>query len=181
MNYQQYPWFQDVDIPFCDVRMDETETLIGIHPHYPAIMELYAEDTWRRLDSPIEFRRDTKFLSMPGNAVDIIVQRVHVKVLANANRIWNVSVDGDKQQLVQARGRDRWWRQPCWATLQEREPAETPFPVEDVFERDAVYRLSLMNIRMMCESVQVRVQTKTFRNQASLLSVLVEVAPKQYL
>ena len=181
MNYQQYPWFQDVDIPFCDVRMDETETPIGIHPHYPAIMELYAEDTWRRLDSPIEFRRDTKFLSMPGNAVDIIVQRVHVKVLANANRIWNVSVDGDKQQLVQARGRDRWWRQPCWATLQEREPAETPFPIEDVFERDAVYRLSLMNIRMMCESVQVRVQTKTFRNQASLLSVLVEVAPKQYL
>ena len=181
MNYQQYPWFQDVDIPFCDVRMDETETLIGVHPHFPAIMELYAEDTWRRLDSPIQFRRDTKFLSMPGNATDLIVQRVHVKVLANANRIWNISIGGDKQQFSQVRGKDRWWRQPSWSTLQEKEPVETPFPTEDAFEKDAVYRLSIMNIRMTCESVQVRAQTKTFRNQASLLSVLVEVAPHQYL
>ena len=181
MNYQQYPWFQDVDIPFCDVRTDETEVLIGIHPHFPAIMELYAEDTWRRFDTPIQFRRDTKFLSMPGNAVDIVVQRVHVKVLANANRIWNISIGGDKQQFSQVRGKDRWWRQPSWSTLQEEEPAETPFSTEDAFEKDAVYRLSIMNIRMMCESVQVRAMTKTFRNQASLLSVLVEVAPKQYL
>ena len=62
-----------------------------------------------------------------------------------------------------------------------REPVETPFPIEDVFEKDAVYRLSLMNLRLQCESVQVKVQTKTFRAQADLLSVLVEVAPRQYL
>lgn len=181
MNYQQYPWFQDIDIPFCDVRYDESEDLIGIHPDYPAIMKLYAEDTWRRFDSPIVFRRDTKFLSLPGNAADIIVKRAHIKVLANSNRWWNISIAGDKQYFTQLRTKDAWYRQPCWDTLAVREPAETPFPVEDVFEKDAVYRLSLMNLRIQCESVQVKVQAKTFRAQANLLSVLLEVQPRQYL
>ena len=181
MNYQQSPWFQDVDIPFCDVRYDESEDLIGIHPDYPAIMKLYAEDTWRRFDTPIVFRRDTKYLSLPGNAADIIVKRVHIKVLANANRWWNISVSGDKQHFDQYRTKDAWYRQPCWDTLAVAEPVETPFPVEDVFEKDAVYRLSLMNLRLQCESVQVKVQTKTFRAQGDLLSVLVEVQPRSFL
>ena len=181
MNYQQMPWFQDVDVPFCDVRYDESEDLIGIHPDYPCIMKLYAEDTWSRLDSPIVFRRDSKFLSLPGNAADIIVKRVHVKVLANSNRWWWLSILADKQEFAQYRGVDHVFRQPAWDTLVTREPAETPFPVEDVFERDAVYRFSIMNLRIQCESVQVRMKTKTFRNQANLMSVLVEVQPKQML
>lgn len=181
MNYQQMPFFQDIDIPFCDVRFDETEDLVGIHPDYPAIVLHYAEDTWRRLDSPITFRRDTKFLSLPGNAADIIVKRVHTKVLANANRWVYVSVVGDKQVLYPQRGKDQVFRQPVWATNQIEEPMETPFPLEDVFEKDSVYRLSIMGIRMECESVQVRVMAKTFRSQMNLLSVLVEVQPKNYL
>lgn len=180
MNYQQFPWFQDVDVPFCDIRFDETEDLVGIHPDYPAIMLHYAEDCWRRLDSPIVFRRDTKFLNLPGNAADIIVKRVHVKVLANATRWFYVSVVGDKQILYPQRGRDQVFRQPVWVTNHIEEPAETPFPIEDVFERDSVYRLSIMDLRMQCESVQVRVQAKTFRAQANLLSVLIEVAPRQF-
>lgn len=181
MNYQQYPYFQDVDIPFCDIRFDETEDLVGIHPDYPCIMQLYAEDTWRRLDSPIVFRRDTKFLSLPGNAADIIVKRVHTKVLANANRWWWVSIVTDRQFLAQHRGLDNYYRQPCWDTIVDNEPVETPFPVEDVFERDSVYRMSITNLRMQAESVQVRVKTKTFRSQANLLSVLVETQPHNYL
>ena len=181
MNYQQYPYFQDVDVPFCDIRFDETEDLVGIHPDYPCIMQLYAEDTWRRLDSPIVFRRDTKFLSLPGNAADIIVKRVHTKVLANANRWWWISIVTDRQFLAQHRGLDNYYRQPCWDTIVDNEPVETPFPVEDVFERDSVYRMSITNLRMQAESVQVRVKTKTFRSQANLLSVLVETQPHQYL
>lgn len=181
MNYQSYPWFQDIDVPFCDVRFDETEDLIGIHPDYPCVMKLYAEDTWRRFDTPILFRRDTKFLSLPGNAADIIVKRCHVKVLANANRWWWISLNGDKQNFVQFRGHDKVWRQPSWDTLVAQEPAETPFPTEDVFEQDAVYRLSIMGLRIQCESIQARVQTKTFRKQGSLLSVEFEVAPHPFL
>ena len=181
MNYQQFPWFQDVDIPFCDVRFDETEDLVGIHPDYPAIMLHYAEDVWRRFDTPITFRRDTKYLSLPGNAADIIVKRVHVKVLANENRWWWISILGDKQVLYPQRGKDSVYRQPSWDTNLIDEPMETPFPIEDVFEKDSVYRLSIMNLRMECESVQVRAQTKTFRRQGNLLSVLVEVQPKNYL
>ena len=181
MNYQQYPWFQDVAIPFCDARFDETEDLIGIHPDYPCIMRLYAEDTWARLDTPIVFRRDTKYLNLPGNAADFIVKRVHVKIINNANRWWWLSINSDKQNMTQFRGHDRWFRQPVWDTITVDEPAETPFPVEDVFEENAIYRMSLTNLRLDCSAVQVRARVKTFRSQANLVSVELEVAPKQYL
>lgn len=181
MNYQQYPWFQDVDIPFCDARFDETEELVGIHPDYPCIMRLYAEDTWARLDTPIIFRRDTKYLNLPGNAADFIVKRVHVKVINNANRWWWLSINGDKQNMIQFRGHDKWFRQPVWDTITVEEPAETPFPTEDVFEENAIYRMSLTNLRLTCSAVQVRARVKTFRSQANLVSVELEVAPKQYL
>ena len=181
MNYQQYPWFQDVDIPFCDARFDETEDLIGIHPDYPCIMRLYAEDIWARLDTPIVFRRDTKYLSLPGNAANIIVKRVHAKIINNANRWWYLSINGDKQNMTQFRGHDKYYRQPVWDTITVQEPAETPFPFEDVFEENAIYQMSLTNIRLQCSAVQVRAKTKTFRNQANLVSIALEVQPKNYL
>lgn len=181
MNYQQYPWFQDVDLPFCDARFDETEDLIGIHPDYPCIMRLYAEDTWARLDTPITFRRDTKYLSLPGNAADIIVKRIHAKVINNANRWWYISINGDKQLMTQFRGHDKWYRQPVWDTITVQEPVETPFPFEDVFEENAIYRISLLNLRLKCSAIQIRVKTKTFRSQANLVSTEAEVAPYQYL
>lgn len=180
VNYQSYPCFQDVDIPLCDIRTDESEMLIGIHADYPAIMQHYAEDVWRRFDSPILFRRDSKYLSLPGNAADIIVNRVHVKVLANATRMWWVGISVDKQVFDPTRGRDRVYRQPVWATKMIEEPPETAFPVEDITEEKSVYRLSMMDLRIRCESVQVKVKTKTFRSQASFMSTLVEVAPWQY-
>lgn len=181
MNYQQYPWFQDVDIPFCDARFDETEDLIGIHPDYPCIMRLYAEDVWSRLDTPIVFRRDTKYLNLPGNAADFTVKRVHTKVINNSNRWWYISINGDKQNMTQFRGHDKWYRQPVWDTITVKEPAETPFPFEDVFEENAVYRMSITNLRVRCSAVQIRAMTKTFRTQANLVSIVLEVQPIQYL
>lgn len=181
MNYQQAPWFQDVDIPFCDARYSDEEEIIGIHPDYPMIMQHYAEDTWARLDSPIEFRRDSKYLSVPGNAADLTVKRCHVKIINNANRWWWVSLNTDKQHLTQFRGHDKWWRIPVWDTITVEEPAETPFPVEDVYEENATYRMSIMDLRMRGGAVQVRVRAKTFRAQANLVSVLVEIQPRQYL
>lgn len=181
MNYQQYPWFQDIDIPFCDARWDETENLIGIHPDYPMIMKLYAEDCWRRLDTPIVFRRDTKFLSMPGNSADMIVKRAHVKVLNNSNRWWFISLVHDKQNMTQFRGHDEWWRLPIWDTITVTEPVESPFPYEDVFEENAIFRLSLMDIRVKCSAMQIRVKTKTFRSQANLVSTELEVGNVQFL
>ena len=180
MNYQQFPWFQDVDIPFCDARWNETEEIVGIHPDYPMIMSLYAEDTWRRLDTPIQFRRDTKYLNMPGNASDFTVNRLHVKVLNNANRWWWVAINGDKQNMTQFRGHDNYWRQPVWDTITVKEPVESPFPFEDAFEENAIYRMDIMDIRVRCSSVQARIKTKTFRVQADLVSVEFEASPRQY-
>ena len=180
MNYQQYPWFQDVDIPFCDARFDETEDLVGIHPDYPCIMRLYEEDTWARLDTPITFRRDSKYLNLPGNAADFIVKRIHTKIINNANRWWYISVNGDKQNMTQFRGHDKWYRQPVWDTITVTEPVETPFPFEDIYEENAVYRMTISNLRIRCSAVQIRVKTKTFRSQANLASIVVEVGPRQY-
>lgn len=181
MNYQQFPWFQDVDIPFCDARWNETEEIVGIHPDYPMIMALYAEDTWRRLDTPIQFRRDTKFLNMPGNSADFTVNRLHVKVLNNSNRWWWISITGDKQNMTQFRGHDTYWRQPVWDTITVTEPIETPFPFEDAFEENAIYRMDIMDVRVRATAIQARVKTKTFRKQADLVSVEFEVAPKDYI
>ena len=180
MNYQQYPWFQDVDVPFCDARWNETEEIIGIHPDYPMIMHLYAENTWRRLDSPITFRRDTKFLNMPGNTSDFTVNRFHAKILNNSNRWWYIALQSDKQNMTQFRGHDVYWRQPVWDTITVKEPSETPFPFEDIYEENAIFRLDIMDIRIRATAIQARIMTKTFRNQANLVSVEFEVSPRQY-
>ena len=180
MNYQQFPWFQDVDIPFCDARWDESEDIIGIHPDYPMIMNLYAEDTWRRLDTPIVFERHTKYLNIPGNASDFTVNRFHIKVLNNANRWWWISLNGDKQNMTQFRGHDVYWRQPVWDTITVKEPVETPFPFEDAFEENAIYRINIHNIRIRCSSIQAKIRTKCFRKQADLVSVEFEVSPRQF-
>lgn len=178
MNYQQYPWFQDYDIPFCDVRTADNYDLVGIHPDYPCIMQLYVEDCWRRLDSPIHFERHTKYLSLPGNSSDLILKRVHNKVLANCNRWWYFSLTADTDTLVQKRGKDAWYRMPCWDTLIEDEPVESPFPLQDEYESNSIAQLNLPNLRMRAISVQEKVKCKTFRNQACLISVVFEAQPR---
>lgn len=177
MNYQQYPWFQDCDIPFCDVRIHDDNDLIGIHPDFPCIMKLYSEDTWARLDTPITFERHTKRLSLPGGVGDIWVKRVHNKVLANSDRWWWFSLDVDKPYLTQFRGHDKWYRFPVWATKDVEEPVETPFPYEDLYEHDAVFECTISHLKIQCLSAQVKVKCKTFRNQASLLSTSLEIQP----
>lgn len=180
MAYSTYPFFQDVDIPFCDVRYDEEADLIGIHPDYPCIMKLYAEDVWRRLDSPITFRRDTKFLSVPGGNHDMYVKRVHNKIIADANRwVW-FGLNFDRHTLEQHRGRDVWYRFPTWDTISDDEPVENPFSEEDIYEENAVSRLTISNIRIKCSSIQERVKAKTFRAQFNLISVGFEVTPRIY-
>lgn len=181
MNYQSYPFFQDADIPFCDIRADDQERLIGIHSDYPCIMEHYAADVWKRLDSPIEFRRDSKYMSMPGGNHDLVVTRVHTKVLADANRwVW-IGLDFDKHELRQVRGKDTVYRFPLWDTMVEQEPEETAFPDEDIYESNALARLDITNIRVQCTSIQIRVKMKTFRSQGNLVSVGAEVMAKNYI
>lgn len=181
MNYQQYPWFQDTDIPFCDVRYDDEDELIGIHPDYPCVMNLYADDTWRRFDTPIVFERHTKHLSVPGGNNDMLVMRVHNKIIANANRwVW-FGLDFDRHTLEQRRGDDVWYRFPTWATVNVDQPVETPFPDEDIYEKDALSRLTLSNIRIRCSSMQVKIKTKTFRSQFNLVSTGLEVILVKYL
>lgn len=179
-NYQAYPFYLDQDLPFCDVRYDEEAELIGIHPNFPCVMELYATDTWRRLDTPITFRRDTKFISVPGGTHDMILKRVHAKILADANRWVYIGLNYDKNVLEQHRGKDVWFRIPTWDTIVDEEPVENPFSQEDIYEENAISRLSLTT-NIACSAVQMRTKCKTFRAQFSLCSVGFEIKPKQYL
>ena len=180
MNYQQYPWFQDSDLPFCDVRYDNDFNMLGIHPDYPCIMQLYAPNVWRRLDTPITFERHTKYLSLPGNAANMILKRVHNKVLANANRWWWFALSPDVNEFEQTRGADEWYRFPCWDTKDVVEPPESPFPIQDVYESNAVSLLTISNLRIRAISVQEKVKCKTFREQCCLISTLFESGVRQY-
>lgn len=181
MNYQQYPWFQDVDIPFCDARFDESGEVTGLHSDYPCIIQHYAEETWRRLDSPIVFERHTKYITLPGNAADIIVQRIHNKVLANCNRWWWFSIAFDKPTLEPHRGGDVWYRMPCWDTITDYDPVETPFPTQDIYEEDSLARLTLPQLKIKCQSVQEKIKAKAYRKQVSLVSTVFEIYPLQFI
>ena len=181
MNYQSYPFFMDSDIPFCDVRYDDEDRLIGIHPAYPCVIEHYAEDVWRRMDSPIIFRRDTKMLSVPGGNHDMIVKRVHNKVIADANRWWWFGLSFDKHTLAQERGKDVWYRFPNYDTITVEERPEEPFYEEDIYEENAVSRMDITNIKIRCTAFQVKTKVKTFRAQANLISTGIEVQLVNYL
>lgn len=180
MNYQQFPFFQDSDIPFCDVRPNDDFDLVGIHPDYPCVMRLYAQDVWRRLDSPIVFERWTKYLSLPGNAADMMVRRVHIKVLANANRWWNFGVSIDEHSQTQHRGRTITYRMPSWDTIDEEQVVEDPFNTETAYSEKAIDLLTLPNLNARAISTQVKARCKTFSAQASLVSVLLEARTRQY-
>ena len=174
MNYQQYPWFQDAELPFCDIRHDDNFDLTGFHSDYPCVLKHYVENVWKRLDSPINFERHTKYISIPGNNYDMILKRVHNKVIANANRWWYFALSWDDDALYQTRGRDKWYRMPCWDTMLEEEPVETPFPYQDEYEEKAIARLTLPGLRIRGISVQEKVKCKTFREQACLVSTVFE-------
>lgn len=180
MNYQSFPFFMDSDIPFCDIRYDDQARLIGIHPDYPCVMEHYAPDVWRRLDTPIVLERHSKHISVPGLNHDMYVKRVHVNVLANANRwVW-LGVAYDTNKLCQERGRDIVYRMPLWDTVEVEEPPESAFATEDIYEEDALKRMDIEGIRIRCTSIQLKFKIKTFRGQASLISVGFEVDPRPF-
>lgn len=181
MNYQSYPWFQDVDWPFCDIRCDDDYELIGIHPDYPCIMRILDQDVWHRFDTPIMFERWTKYLSLGGNASDMVLKNVHVKVIANANRWWNLGISIDKHQLEQHRNKTWAYRMPCWDTLDTEIIPEDLFTETDVYSEKAIEVLSIGHIKTQCISAQVKIKCKTFRQQCNLVSILLETQPKQYL
>ena len=179
MNYQQFPWFQDSELPFCDIRHDDDYDLTGIHADYPCVLQHYAKDVWKRLDSPINFERHTKYVSIPGNAYDMVLKRVHNKVIANADRWWYFSLSWDIDALEQTRGHDKWYRMPCWDTTLIEEPVETPFPYQDEYELKSLSRLTLPDLRVRAISVQEKVKCKTFNAQANLVSTLFECQARQ--
>lgn len=181
MNYQSYPFFQDSDVPFCDIRYDEKQDLIGIHPDYPCVMEHYAEDVWARLDTPIVFERHTKFLSVPGGNHDMIVKHADAKIIANSNRwVW-IGLNFDKHYLEQHRGKDVTFRFPTWDTVDDEEPVEMPFATEDIYEENALSRLTIQNLNIRCTSIQMRIRCKTFREQFNLVSTGFQIKPIPYL
>lgn len=181
MNYQQYPYFQDSDLPFCDVRANDDFDLIGIHPNYPCIMKLYAQDTWRRMDTPIIFERWTKYLSLPGNAADMILRRIHMKVIANTNRFWYFGVSFNEHTQKQVRGKTLTYRLPSWDTLEHENQPEDTFNTITTYSEKAVDLLTIPNLRARAVSTQVKARCKTFTAQANLISVLLESRVQQYL
>lgn len=180
MDYQQYPYFMDSDIPFCDVRTNNDFELVGIHPDYPCIMRLYDQDVWRRLDTPITFERWTKYISLPGNAADMMLRRVQIKVLANTTRWWNFGISIDQHDQEQHRGKTITYRIPSWDTIEDKVAVEEPFATVTAYSEKAIDLLTLPNLNARAISTQVKTRCKTFRSQANLVSVLLESRIRQY-
>lgn len=180
MGYQQYPYFMDSDIPFCDVRTNNDFELVGIHPDYPCIMRLYDQDVWRRLDTPITFERWTKYISLPGNAADMMLRRVQIKVLANTTRWWNFGISIDQHDQEQHRGKTITYRIPSWDTIEDKVAVEEPFATVTAYSEKAIDLLTLPNLNARAISTQVKTRCKTFRSQANLVSVLLESRIRQY-
>lgn len=176
-NYQQYPFYQDVDLPFCDVRYDDDYNLFGAHPDYPCIMKLYDENVWRRMDTPIDFVRYSKYMVVPGISAEMVLKRVRVGVLANVDRHWYVGFGVDKNVLEQHRNNTTAFRIPCWATITDKVSEEALFANQDAYLEDAISYLMINNIRSQCTSVQVRIRCQTFREQASVVSMGIEIQP----
>lgn len=180
MNYQQYPWFQDTDMPVADIRWGDDYDLIACHSDYPCVMAVYKEDTWRRFDTPITFERWTKNIPTPGNASDMILKTAYVKVLANANRWWWVGLSWDKPALEQHRGKTLTYRFPVWDTVQDDVPVESAFNENDVYTEDSLSNLAIGLMKKQAMAIRIKVKCRTFRAQASLVSEMIEVQAHQY-
>lgn len=179
MNYQQYPFFQDSDMPFCDVRWDDDYNIVGIHPDYPCIMKLYDENVWKRFDTPITFERWTKAISMPDNISDMILKDVFIKTIANANRWWLVGLSFDRHNLTQNRLKTVSYRIPVWDTLKEETNFEDLFTEEDIYNSKSISLSAIGPLKVQCISTQVKIKCKTYRQQASLVSIMLEAQPRQ--
>lgn len=159
------PWYCDDNTPVCwAVGDSKSDTVWAMHPLFPAIYEVDAEDQFTDFDSSITMQYHTPYKS-PGEIVGwTILHRVSLKLIASSTNIWFIGVDFDHEDNPAV------WRKYVKKQEDESDPAES------VFENTSdagTQTLSLM-MRAKVRDFQVRVLVSSWRDNAMLQLIVGE-------
>ena len=153
------PWYCDDNTPVCWVVGDQNSDIIyAMHPLYPAIYEVDAEDQYTDFDSSIVMQYHTAYKS-PGELSGwTILHRVLLKLVASSTNIWYIGVDFNHEDNPAV------WRK---YVKQQEDDEEIP---ESVFENTAEAGTQTIDLMMRAKvrDFQVRVLVSCWRENAML-------------
>ena len=163
------PWYCDDNTPVCWAVGDQnSDTIYAMHPLYPAIYEVDAEDQFTDFDSSIVMRYHTQYKSPGEPAGWTILHRVLLKLVASSTNIWYVGLDFDHEDNPAV------WRK--YVKKQE----DSGVPAESIFENTAeagTQTIDLM-LRAKVRDFQVRVLVSCWRENAMLQYIQGEYGSK---
>lgn len=153
------PWYCDDNTPAVWLVGDQNDdTIYAMHPLYPAIYEVDAEDQYTDFDSSIVMQYHTQYKS-PGEISGwTILHRVILKLVASSTNIWYVGIDFNHEDNPAV------WRK---YVKQQEDDEEIP---ESVFENTAeagTQTIDLM-LRAKVRDFQVRVLVSCWKENAML-------------
>ena len=153
------PWYCDDNTPVCWVLGDQnSDTIYAMHPLYPAIYEVDAEDQYTDFDSSIVMQYHTAYKSPGELAGWTILHRVLLKLVASSTNIWYIGVDFNHEDNPAV------WRK---YVKQQEDDEEIP---ESVFENTAEAGTQTIDLMMRAKvrDFQVRVLVSCWRENAML-------------
>ncbi len=178
MNYQQYPWFQDTNISFADVRADKEFNILSTHAKYLCVENIYHTDTWADFDTPIVLERHSKYFQVPGLANDMILRRLWPTFLGDSTRSWWVALSLQTKRTmanIDAVNNVFVWRKVVHKSIEKPDAPTDIFKNVDT-EQPGIKRTSI-DLSASAISFQWRIKTYTFDSQANMLYVLPEIGP----
>ena len=153
------PWYCDDNTPIVWVVGDQNDdTIYAMHPLYPAIYIVDAEDQYTDFDSSITMQYYTPYKS-PGEISGwSILHRVLLKLVASSTNIWYIGVDYDHADSPAV------WRK---YVKKQEDPRELP---DSVFTNTADAGTQTINLMMRAKvrDFQVRVSVSCWRENAML-------------
>lgn len=163
------PWYCDDNTPVCWAVGDaNSDRIFAMHPLYPAIYEVDAEDQYTDFDSSITMQYHTPYKS-PGDIVGwTILHRVLLKLVASSTNIWYIGVDFDHKD-----------NPAVWRKYVKKQEDDIDSP-EGVFENTAEAGTQTVNLMMRAKirDFQVRVLVNCWRDNAMLQIIKAEVGSR---
>lgn len=153
------PWYCDDNTPVCWLVGDtNSDTVWAMHPLYPAIYEVDAENNYTDFDSSITMQYHTPYKA-PGDIVGwTILHRVLLKLVASSTNIWYIGVDFDHKD-----------NPAVWRKYVKKQEDDLEIP-EGVFENTAEAGTQTINLMMRAKirDFQIRVLVNCWRDNAML-------------
>ena len=156
---QSSPWYCDDNTPVCWAVGDQNDdTIYAMHPLFPAVYVVDAEDQYTDFDSSITMQYHTQYKS-PGELSGwTILHRVLLKLIASSTNIWYIGVDFNHED-----------NPAVWRKYVKQQVDDEPV-AEGIFENTAEAGAQTMDLMMRAEvrDFQVRVSVSCWRENAML-------------